>query len=105
MTRVAPLLAALLLLGCSAKQERTEIHVQRFFGDCGAAYARSTDVAAAEGECGIVTTLLNKFQAENPDIDLEVNVVAWPGYAQLAAQMAARQPPDLVTMHQGLIAD
>lgn len=96
---------ALLLAGCSAKRERTEVNLQRFFGDCSATYGRSTDIGAAEGECGIVTALLNRFAAENPDIDLRINVVAWPGYAQLAAQMAARKPPDLVTMHQGLIAD
>lgn len=105
MRRLVLLLAALLAGSCSRAPEQTEIHLQRFFGDCGQAYGRSTDIGSAEGECGIVTTILNRFRAENPDIDLHVNIVAWPGYAQLAAQMAARQPPDLVTMHQGQIAD
>src|SRR4028118_1506410 len=94
--------------GCADRSgggERTELYLQRFFGECGAVYGRSTDVAAAEGECGIVTALINKFNAENPDVHVEVNVIAWPGYAQLAAQLAARDPPDLVTMHQDFIAD
>ena len=90
---------------CAPADDRTEIDIQRFFGECGAVYAGATDLAKAEGECGIVTVLINKFNAENPDIKVDVNVVAWPGYAQLSAQMAAGDPPDLVTMHQGVISD
>lgn len=102
-----PLALALLALatGCAADDDRTEIYVQRFFGECDAEYGRTTDLSKAEGECGIVTALFNRFRAQNPDIDLDVNVIAWPGYAQLAAQMAAGDPPDLVTMHQGVISD
>lgn len=107
MKRLAAIAAvALALLGCSGGGgDRTELYVQRFFGECGALYGQSTDVAKAEGECGIVTALINRFNAENPDVHVEVNVVAWPGYPQLAAQLAARDPPDLVTMHQDFIAD
>ena len=96
---------AAALFGCGRRDARTEIDVQRFFGECGAVYGRSTDVAAAEGECGLITTLINRFNAENPDIRVDVNVVAWPGYAQLTAQLAAGDPPDLVTKHQGVISD
>lgn len=105
MRRLLMLAAALLTASCSAADDRTGIVVQRFFGECGAVYGRSTDVASADTECGILTTLINKFQAENPDIQVKVNVVAWPGYAQLAAQIAAGDPPDLVTMHQSVIPD
>ncbi len=102
-------LAAVAILGagvgCGPEERRTEISVQRFFGECGAVYGRSTEVAAAEGECGIVTTLINRFAADNPDLDVDANVVAWPGYAQLTAQIAAGDPPDLVTMHQSVISD
>jgi multiple sugar transport system substrate-binding protein len=102
---VLVLLAALSAAGCAPEDKRTEIELQRFFGECGAVYGRETELSKAEGECGIVTTLINKFNAENPDIRVDVNVVAWPGYAQLAAQIAAGDPPDLVTMHQGVISD
>jgi multiple sugar transport system substrate-binding protein len=96
---------AALLAGCAPADDRPEIVVQRFFGECGAVYGSSTDVAKADTECGILTTLINRFEAENPDIRVKVNVVAWPGYPQLAAQMAAGDPPDLVTMHQSVISD
>lgn len=99
------LVAALVLGSCSARDGRTEIVVQRFFGECGAVYGQSTNVAAADTECGILTTLINRFQAENPGIRVKVNVVAWPGYPQLSAQIAAGDPPDLVTMHQSMISD
>jgi multiple sugar transport system substrate-binding protein len=99
------LAATLALAGCGRSDGKTHIYLQRFFGECGAAYGGSTDVSKAEGECGIMTALINRFQAENPDVRVDVNVVAWPGYPQLTAQMAARDPPDLVTMHEGVISD
>lgn len=105
MKRIALAVLLLLTAGCSSNDERTEIVIQRFFGECGAAYGDSTDVAAAATECGILTTLINKYQAENPDLRVKVNVVAWPGYPQLSAQIAAGDPPDLVTMHQSVISD
>jgi multiple sugar transport system substrate-binding protein len=97
---------ALALPGCRPKpQGPTQITLQRFFGACDAQYGGSTDVAAAEGECGIITTLINKFNAENPDIHVKVNIVYWPGYDQLSAELAAGDPPDLVTMHESVISD
>jgi len=106
MIRFLLLALTMLTLGsCSARDDRTEIVIQRFFGECGALYGQSIDVRAAEGECGILTTLINRFEAENPDIHVRVNIVAWPGYAQLSAQIAAGDPPDLVTMHQSVISD
>ena len=109
MRRLAALLftmiAAAALGSCHAGPHRTKISLQRFFGECDAAYGRTIEPAKAEGECGIMTVLLNRFKAENPDIDLDLNIVAWPGYTQLTAQIAAGDPPDLVTMHQSVISD
>lgn len=106
MKRICAALAALLLVGSCAKSDhKTHLYLQRFFGECGAQYGGLTDISKAEGECGIITALVDKFNAENPDVHIDVNVVAWPGYPQLTAQMAARDPPDLVTMHEGVISD
>lgn len=105
MKNLLALFSTLLLAGCSSRDDRPEIVVQRFFGECGAIYGNSSDIDGAETECGILTTLFNRFEAENPDIALKMNVVAWPGYPQLAAQIAAGDPPDLVTMHQSVISD
>ena len=106
MRRAAAALAAMLLLGSCARDDgKTHLYLQRFFGECGAQYGGSTDIAKAEGECGIITTMIDRFNAENPDIRVDVNVIAWPGYPQLTAQVAAKDPPDIVTMHTGVISD
>jgi multiple sugar transport system substrate-binding protein len=110
MQRWQTYLALLLLLaataGCGpAPTGRTEITLQRFFGACDAEYGHSTDVAAAEDECGIITTLINRFNANNPDVHVKVNVVYWPGYDPLSAELAAGAPPDLVVMHQSVLSD
>lgn len=99
------LLAAFALSSCAPKSNVTTITVQRFFGECGAEYAATTRAAQGEGECGIMTALVNEFNSENPDIHVNVNIVAWPGYDQLSAQLASGDPPDLVTMHQSAIPD
>lgn len=109
MRRIFALLClavALCTTGCQrAANGPVEITLQRFFGACDAQYGASTDVAAAEGECAIITTLVNRFNAQNRDVRVKVNIVYWPGYDQLSAALAAGDPPDLVTMHQSVISD
>ncbi|URD60805.1 extracellular solute-binding protein [Sphingomonas sp. KRR8] len=99
------LAAALALGSCSGGDGRTRIYLQRFFGECGAEYGSSTNVAKAEGECGIITTITNAFNASDRKAVVDTNVIAWPGYPQLTSQMAAKDPPDLVTMHENVISD
>lgn len=107
MRRLLLILSALLMGSCSGggSGDKTEIYLQRFFGECGAQFGDAVDVSKVEGECGIMTAMINKFNAHNPDVHVSSNVVAWPGYPQLSAQMAAGDPPDLVTMHTGVISD
>lgn len=93
------------MLAATPALAKTELQLQRFFGACEAEYGQNTNVDKATGECGIMTSLINKFNAEHPDIDVKVTTVEWPGYDQLTAQMASRNPPDLVTMHDSVISD
>ncbi|WP_407703765.1 extracellular solute-binding protein [Xaviernesmea oryzae] len=95
-------IAALLPQGAMAA---TELKLQRFFGACDADFGSNTDVSKAVGECGIITSMINKFNADNPDIHISVTTVEWPGYDQLTAQFAAGDPPDIVTIHQSVLAD
>ncbi|MEO6186619.1 MAG: extracellular solute-binding protein, partial [Steroidobacteraceae bacterium] len=95
----------LAMLPACSRDARTELVVQRFFGACQAEFGRLADPGKADGECGIITAMINQFEAANPDIKVVANTVAWPGYDQLTAQLAANGPPDLVTMHSSAIPD
>jgi multiple sugar transport system substrate-binding protein len=105
MKRAMIALIALAIGSCSDADDERGIYLQRFFGECTAVYGSTTDLAKVEGECGIITTMINKFNAEHPDTPVSQNVVAWPGYPQLTAQVAAKDPPDMVTMHTGVMSD
>lgn len=105
MKRLFALLPLALLAACARHDGRTELVIQRFFGACQAEYGALADPAKASGECGIITSMINQFEAANPDIKVIENTVAWPGYDQLTAQLAANGPPDLVTMHSSAIPD
>lgn len=96
--------AAGMLLATSAFADVT-LNVQRFFGACDAEFGQNTDVSKAVGECGIMTSLINKFEADNPDIHVNVTTVEWPGYDQLTAQFASGDAPDIVTIHESVLSD
>lgn len=105
MRRLALLLPLVMLAACARHDDRTVLTIQRFFGACQADYGSLTDPTQADGECGIITAMINQFEAQNPDIRVIENTVAWPGYDQLTSQLAANGPPDLVTMHSSAIPD
>lgn len=106
MKRWLFLLALLTLASCEKPDTRPTITVQRIFGDCRAHVPKGRPATAnPNGECEIITGLLDRFEAENPDIRLKIITVAWPGYDQLSAQFAADDAPDLVTMHMAVIPD
>lgn len=95
--------------GCTKSPQdkgTTQINVQRIFGECRANVPKYQEpIKNKDGECEIVTHLLDRFENENPDIKLNVNIASWPGYDQLSAQFAAGDPPDLVTMHISALPD
>jgi multiple sugar transport system substrate-binding protein len=104
-TRAAFSAVALLTASTAWSAEPVEITLQRFFGACDAEFGKNTDIAKATGECGIITSMINKFNADNPDVHISVTTVEWPGYDQLNAQFAAGDPPDIVTIHESALSD
>jgi multiple sugar transport system substrate-binding protein len=105
MRALLPCLGLMLLGACAPRDDRTTLVIQRFFGACQADFGAVDDPSGANGECGIITAMINQFEARNPDIRVVENTVAWPGYDQLTAQLAANGAPDLVTMHSSAISD
>ena len=86
-------------------QDKTEISVSRFFGACEADYGTLTDVSKANGECGIITALINKFNADSKTTHVKVDIVEWPGYDQLTARIRSGEPPTISVMHEAVISD
>ncbi|MDV6331953.1 ABC transporter substrate-binding protein [Asticcacaulis sp. 201] len=104
--RVLTVFILLALTACHARDDRTHITVQRIFGECRANVPHGqAPIANPDGECEVVTGLLDAFEKENPDILLSVNIAPWPGYDQLSAQYAAGDPPDIVVMHMSTLPD
>lgn len=104
----AMMAGAALLAGPAARaQQKTEITFARFFGSCEGDYGSSTDVAKARGECGVMTTLVNLFNATNKDnIVVKPQIIEWgPYYQQLTARFAARDIPTIAVMHAAQIGD
>ena len=101
----APLAA--LLAGPAMAQQKTEITFARFFGACEGDYGTSQDVSKARGECGVMTTLVNLFNATNTDnIVVKPQIIEWgPYYQQLNARIAAKDIPTIAVMHAAQLGD
>ena len=96
---VLALLLALVAVPVAA-QDAVEITFMRFFGECADEFGENTDLSAAYGECGIIQTLANAFNAEQDEIQVNTIVVAWPGVTELNANLAAGSAPDIMVLQR-----
>jgi multiple sugar transport system substrate-binding protein len=93
------------LAACGDK--KTELSFTRFFGACEADYGKVTDVKQARGECGIITAIVNQFNATNPDhVVVKPQIVEWgPYYEQLTARIVSGDIPAVAVMHESALGD
>lgn len=110
MKRFAFLLCTALLAACGSSSDnsgKTEITLMRFFGSCDAKYAQVTNASEGVGECGIITTLVNEFNATNTDgIVVRTQIGEWgPYYDQLTARLVAKDIPTVAVMHESALGD
>jgi multiple sugar transport system substrate-binding protein len=98
-------LGAIALAACGEK--KTELSFTRFFGSCEAEYGKVTDVKQARGECGIITSIVNQFNATNPDhVVVKPQIVEWgPYYDQLSARIVSGDVPTVADMHESVLGD
>ena len=98
-------LGAVALAACGDK--KTEISFTRFFGSCEAEYGKLTDVKQARGECGIITSITNQFNATNKDgVVVKTQIVEWgPYYDQLSARIVSGDIPAVAVMHESVLGD
>lgn len=106
MNRLIAFLLAILVTSAHA-EPRTEITFARFFGMCESDYGRETDPERAIGECGLITSLVNRFNAMNGQ---GYFVRAQPiehssYYQQLGARIVSRDLPTVAIMHSSVIND
>ncbi|NIY71926.1 extracellular solute-binding protein [Marivivens donghaensis] len=92
---------ALTTLTAAMPAAATDITLYRFFGDCEGEFGGVTDLNEAYGECGIITVLTNKFNAEN---EIGANVITqtvdWGAYYDLlSATYSTGDMPDVAVMH------
>ena len=109
MKRLAALLCTALLAACGASKDnsgKTEITLMRFFGSCEAQYGQVVKASEGLGECGIVTALVNEFNATHPDIVVKTQIGEWgPYYDQLTARLVAKDIPTVAVMHESALGD
>ena len=86
----------------------TNIEFSHFFGECSDDVGDNTDLEGVIGECPTLTTLANKFNAENEyGITVErLGGAAWDNYYdQLNTAIAGGTPPDVSVMHGANLVD
>jgi multiple sugar transport system substrate-binding protein len=93
--------------GCKRTKTPTTITFARFFGACEADYGKVNEASKGHGECGIITTLVNEFNATNKDgITVQPQIIEWgPYYDQISARMVAGDIPDVSVMHESVLGD
>jgi multiple sugar transport system substrate-binding protein len=86
---------------------KTEITVARFFGACDADFGKVVDASKARGECGIITALINEYNATNKDnAVVKPQIAEWgPYYDQLTARLVAKDVPTISVMHESVLGD
>jgi len=109
MKRLLALFCTVLLAACGANNDtsgKTEITLMRFFGSCEAQYGQVVKTAEGVGECGIVTALVNEFNATHPDIVVKTQIGEWgPYYDQLTARLVSKDIPTIAVMHESALGD
>ncbi|MBY3128809.1 extracellular solute-binding protein [Rhizobium laguerreae] len=85
--------------------QAVDISFFRFFGDCQGEYGEMTDATKANGECGIITALTNKFNAENTiGAKVVTQTAEWGAYYDLlTATYSTGNIPDVAVMHASVM--
>jgi multiple sugar transport system substrate-binding protein len=80
--------------------QAAELQLWRFFNECAATYPPSvTEIGDTADVCAVQQILANKWNAENPDLQVQTTSLLWPGIVELNAALSAGTPPDIVSLH------
>lgn len=102
----AVLVVLTLVLAQAAAAAPLTVQFARFFGTCEAQYAAVTDPALATGECGIVTALTNRFNATQPGVVVQPQIIEHRSYyPQIGARIINRDIPAVAVLHASVLND
>lgn len=103
--RTMALATLLTTTAFAGSAQAVELSLLRFFGECNTEYGAVTDISKANGECGIITVLTNKFNAENTlGAKVVTQTVEWGAYYdQLTATYSTGNIPDIAVMHASVM--
>lgn len=106
MKRTLFAFATALIAGAAAAAP-VEITLARFFGSCDAEFGQQTDASRVTSECGIVTVLTNKFNAQHAGrIHVNTQIVEHAAYyPQLGARIVGGDLPTIAIMHSSVLGD
>lgn len=88
-------------------QGKTEVKLLSFLGECDAEFGKVIDASKANGVCGIMTALINEFNATNTQgIFVKAQNAEWASmYDQLSSSIAAKDAPAISLMHESVLTD
>lgn len=106
-TRALAGLALTTVLTAGGAASAAEIQLIRFFGDCQNEYGSVNEAGEANGECGIITALVNEFNATNEGgHTVAVQTADWGAYYDLlTATYQTGNIPDVAVMHSSVMPD
>lgn len=82
-----------------ASAEARTLQLWRFFNECASQYEGVTELGDTTDVCAVQQILANKWNAENPETQVQTTTVVWPGIVELNAALAAGTAPDIFSLH------
>jgi multiple sugar transport system substrate-binding protein len=86
-------------VGQGVMAQSTTLKLWRFFNECATQFAGVTELGDTTDVCAVQQILANRWNAENPDLQVETTSLVWPGIVELNAALAAGTPPDIFSLH------
>lgn len=85
----------------AAPVDTSPIDFTYWAGTCEDEWATNTDLESPnfDGEGSILCTMINAYNADNPDNPVEMSPVDWPGTTELNTRLAAGDPMDATVIH------
>jgi multiple sugar transport system substrate-binding protein len=79
--------------------EARTLQLWRIFNECASQYEGVTELGDTTDVCAVQQILTNKWNADNPETQVQTTALVWPGIVELNAALAAGTPPEIFSLH------